>query len=166
MHVRLNAWFLSTSIVALVACSSDRDAPATAAEPRPTRAAAATSAPADPRSVLSVPPALAADPPGAAAPATVVPPGGAEAVAPTAPPSAPGAASSPPPAPREIEGLRITPNADGTIRIEGTDRWGGDATTTYESVEFLEPALPVLERSLTPAQVAGLTQLVAELRGR
>jgi hypothetical protein len=89
-------------------------------------------------------------------------------VTPPAPPE-PEAPAAPAPPPlgttRDLAGLRVTPNEDGTIRIEGTDRWGGDVSATYESVEFLAPALAVYERSLSEEQVAGLRALVDELRG-
>jgi len=86
---------------------------------------------------------------------------------PAAEPEPEPAAPAPPPlgTTRDLAGLRVTPNEDGTIRIEGTDRWGGDASATYESVEFLAPALAVYERSLSEEQVAALRALVDELRG-
>lgn len=79
------------------------------------------------------------------------------AVPPT--PEAPGE-----PRARDVAGLEVTVEPSGSIRIVGSDRFGGDASTVYESVEYLEGALPVLERSLTRAQVEGLRALVAELR--
>jgi hypothetical protein len=92
----------------------------------------------------------------------------------TEPAAAPAAAARPepeaapaPPAPgstRDIAGLRVTPNLDGTIRLEGTDVWGGDVSATYQSIGFLEPALEIYDRSLTPEQAAGLRALAAELR--
>ena len=99
-----------------------------------------------------------------AAPSTPVP-----AAAPASPPAADEAPAeaTPTPAPsatRDVAGLTITLGDDGSIRVQGTDRWGGDATTTYETVTFLEGALPTLERSLAPAQIEGLRALITEVR--
>jgi hypothetical protein len=67
---------------------------------------------------------------------------------------------------RDIAGLRVRIAPEGHIRLEGRDRWGGDVSTTYESVTWLERSLPALERSLTPAQMEGLRALVSALRAR
>lgn len=58
------------------------------------------------------------------------------------------------------DGLTLHRRDDGTLELRGSDRWGGRVDTTYESAEFLENALPVLERSITPEQAAALRRYV------
>jgi hypothetical protein len=76
-----------------------------------------------------------------------------------------------PPAPlprdrdRDVHGLTVKVNADDTIQVRGADRWGAPLETTYETAVFLRDALPTLERSLTPEQVAGLRTIVEEIQG-
>jgi len=68
------------------------------------------------------------------------------------------------PADVDVGGLTLRRLDDGRIEMRGTDRWGGSVDTTYESAEYLENALPVLERSLTPEQSAAIRDYVGSLR--
>lgn len=72
----------------------------------------------------------------------------------SADPAAPGPkATTPADAP-----VMLTPNADGTIRLQYTDRWGASFDATYESAEFLRRALPTLKRSLSEPRFTELEQ--------
>jgi hypothetical protein len=80
------------------------------------------------------------------------------------PPSAQGSAAS---APKPKPGDRIDAHGivldfvdGGAIKLSGRDRWGNALDTTYENIEFLRKALPVLERSVTAEQAAGLRAVV------
>lgn len=64
---------------------------------------------------------------------------------------------------RDIHGIHITLNDDGTISLSGTDKWGSPLDTVYADKDYFQNAVPVLERSVTEEQYAGLTALVAEL---
>jgi hypothetical protein len=58
--------------------------------------------------------------------------------------------------------LTVVGRDDGTISLAGVDRWGHRLDVVYESRDFLEKAVPSLERSLTAEQV---TQLKAAIKG-
>ena len=59
----------------------------------------------------------------------------------------------------DVHGLTVKMLDGGVIELTGKDRWGAPLDTTYENIEFLRNALPVLERSVTPEQAAGLQML-------
>ena len=58
----------------------------------------------------------------------------------------------------------VTRNHDRTIVVSGVDRWGQPFATTYESLDYLERALPALDRMVSPANVLELERRVKELR--
>lgn len=58
----------------------------------------------------------------------------------------------------------VARNQDGTVVVTGVDRWGQQFSTTYETVDYLERALPALERALSPANFIELGLRVKELR--
>ena len=60
----------------------------------------------------------------------------------------------------DVHGIVITFQDGGLIALSGRDKWGNALDTTYENSEFLRKALPVLERSITDEQAAGLRALV------
>jgi hypothetical protein len=93
----------------------------------------------------------------AAAPVTPVP-----AVTPVVPAQA-AAAAKDAGAAQVPSGLALDAAADGTIRLTGKDRWGGQIDTAYESLEYLNNALPVLKRSLTDEQSRALDALIEGL---
>jgi hypothetical protein len=64
---------------------------------------------------------------------------------------------------RDIHGLEVTLNDDGTIALRGVDRWGSRLDTLYADKEYFGNAVPVLERSVTPEQNEGLRALLEEL---
>lgn len=73
----------------------------------------------------------------------------------------PPAATRPKPGDRvDVHGIVVRFLDSGAVEITGRDRWGNPVDTTYESVEFLRNALPVLERSVSPEQAAGLKALL------
>lgn len=90
-----------------------------------------------------------------------------------APPSGVAAESSeerlvPPPAakvttPADAPPPTVTRSADGTVKLEGLDRWGNRIEATYESVDWLEKALPVLARGLSEQNAAELEKRVKAL---
>lgn len=84
--------------------------------------------------------------------ATPAPAGSAQAVAakPAAPPEGP-------------VPLSLVRNSDGTVQVKGADRWGKAIDVTYESVEWLKKAVPVVSRGLAPEQAAQLEKDVAGL---
>ncbi|MDP1914689.1 MAG: hypothetical protein Q8L14_00495 [Myxococcales bacterium] len=47
--------------------------------------------------------------------------------------------------------------------MKGADRWGKAIDVTYESVEWLKKAVPVVSRGLAPEQAAQLEKDVAGL---
>lgn len=59
-----------------------------------------------------------------------------------------------------LHGLTVSYIDGARIHVAGDDRWGTPLDTTYESVEFLRNALPVLERSITAEQLADLRALI------
>jgi hypothetical protein len=61
----------------------------------------------------------------------------------------------------DVQGISVKYLDGGAIQISGRDRWGNALDTTYENVEFLRNALPVLERSVTAEQATGLRALIA-----
>lgn len=61
----------------------------------------------------------------------------------------------------DVHGIVVKFLEDGMIQIRGRDRWGNALDTTYQNVEFLRNALPVLERSISTDQAAGLRALLA-----
>ncbi len=65
----------------------------------------------------------------------------------------------------DLAGLSVNVSDDGTIRLSGADRWGGRIDTTYQNVEYLSNAIPVLKRSLTDEQGGALDAFVGELSG-
>lgn len=64
---------------------------------------------------------------------------------------------------RDIHGLRVTVNDDGTIAIQGVDRWGGRLDTVYADTTYFRNAVPVLKRSVTEEQGTGLDELLETL---
>jgi hypothetical protein len=60
-----------------------------------------------------------------------------------------------------VDGIGVELLENGELRLIGTDSWGKPLDTTYENIGFFRDALPVLERSLTPKQIASLRALVA-----
>jgi len=61
----------------------------------------------------------------------------------------------------DVHGISVTFLNGGTIELAGPDRWGVPLDTTYENADFLRDALPVLERSMTTEQAAGLRALIS-----
>ena len=61
----------------------------------------------------------------------------------------------------DVHGIGVAILEDGAIQLTGTDRWGSPLDTTYENIDFMRNALPVLERSVTPEQAASLRSLIA-----
>lgn len=61
----------------------------------------------------------------------------------------------------DVHGIVVEMLDGGTIQLTGTDRWGARLDTTYENLEFMRNALPVLERSVTPEQASRLRALIA-----
>jgi hypothetical protein len=59
---------------------------------------------------------------------------------------------------------KLTRNADGTLRLEFTDRWGKPFDATYENEEFFKRAVPVIHRSMTDEQVAHLENQLSARR--
>ena len=59
----------------------------------------------------------------------------------------------------DVHGITVRFLADGGVQIRGNDRWGNSFDATYESLEYFRGALPVLERSVTPEQAAGLRKI-------
>jgi hypothetical protein len=64
---------------------------------------------------------------------------------------------------RDIHGLLVTVNEDGSIAIQGADRWGGRLDTVYADATYFRNAVPVLQRSVTEEQGAGLEALLESL---
>jgi hypothetical protein len=78
-------------------------------------------------------------------------------------PAAPAAPVAQPPKPGDrfdLQGLSVRFLDGGFVELRGRDRWGQPLDTTYESVDFLRKALPVLERSVSAEQAAGLRALL------
>lgn len=61
----------------------------------------------------------------------------------------------------DVHGIAVKFLEGGAIELRGKDRWGNALDTTYENIEFLRNALPVLERAVTPEQAAGLRALLS-----
>jgi hypothetical protein len=61
----------------------------------------------------------------------------------------------------DAAGLTLRLHDNGHVTLLGKDRWGGAIDTTYENRDFLLKALPVLERSIGPEQVAALRRALA-----
>ncbi len=86
---------------------------------------------------------------------------GAARPAPTPAPAASPRVQPPKPGDRvDVHGIVVTFLDGGSIAISGRDRWGHALDTTYENVEFFRNALPVLERSISADQAAGLRALL------
>ena len=66
---------------------------------------------------------------------------------------------------RDLAGLSVKVGADGSITVSGEDRWGEKLDTTYENLEFLTNALPVLKRTITEEQGRALDQAGAAVAG-
>ena len=64
---------------------------------------------------------------------------------------------------RDIHGLRVTLNDDGSITLSGVDRWGARLDTTYADATYFRNAVEVLKRSITEEQGAGLDAYLTEL---
>jgi hypothetical protein len=63
----------------------------------------------------------------------------------------------------EVEGLRAERLPNGQVRVTGVDQWGGKIETTYENAKFFRESLPVLSRSVKPAQAAALQKLASSI---
>lgn len=85
-----------------------------------------------------------------------------EAPAAAAAPAAPPPAAAPVPAEEVV--LKVEPQSDGTLKLTAKDRWGAPIDTVYESLTFLENAVPTLERGLTPEQTQKLKAEVQRLK--
>ena len=85
-----------------------------------------------------------------------------EAVEPR-PATPPQAANAAPPTTSIGSALSLTRNSDGTVRLKGSDRWGKQIDVTYENVDWLKKAVPVVSRGLLPEQVAQLDKDIAAL---
>jgi hypothetical protein len=75
----------------------------------------------------------------------------------------PAVAAAPQPKPGDrvdVHGIVVKFLDGGAVAISGKDRWGNALDTTYENAEFFRNALPVLERSVTAEQAAGLRALI------
>lgn len=59
--------------------------------------------------------------------------------------------------------LALVRNSDGTVQLKGSDRWGKPIDVTYENVEWLKKAAPVVSRGLAPEQAAQLEKDLAGL---
>ena len=94
-------------------------------------------------------------PPAVEAPAVASGAAHAPAASPASHPAAPAATRV-----VNADGLTLEFLADGRVSFKGNDQWGGRLDTTYETVEYLRKALPVLGRSVTPAQAAALEKAV------
>lgn len=79
---------------------------------------------------------------------------------PEPPPAAPTAQQPKPGDRADVHGIVVKFTDGGAVEISGRDRWGNALDTTYENVEFFRNALPVLERSVSAEQAAGLRALV------
>jgi hypothetical protein len=82
-----------------------------------------------------------------------------------APPLAAPVAQQPKPGDRvDVHGITVKFLDGGTIELSGRDRWGNALDTTFETIEYFRNALPVLERSVTAEQAAGLRALIPSAR--
>jgi hypothetical protein len=80
--------------------------------------------------------------------------------APSPPPiAAPRTPGPKPGEPVDVHGITVTFRADGTVVLHGKDRWNNALDTEYENAAFFKNALPVLARSVTAEQAAGLQAL-------
>ena len=61
----------------------------------------------------------------------------------------------------DVNGIVVEHEDNGLIKLTGQDRWGKPLAQTFENIEFLRKALPVLEQSVTAEQAAGLRALVS-----
>ncbi len=59
----------------------------------------------------------------------------------------------------DVAGISVTFLAGSRIEITGRDRWNNPLDATYENADYFRNALPVLARSLTDLQAAGLRAL-------
>jgi hypothetical protein len=59
----------------------------------------------------------------------------------------------------DVHGIDVKFLAGGGIEITGRDRWNNPFDTTYENAEYFRNALPVLARSVSDQQAAGLRAL-------
>lgn len=80
-----------------------------------------------------------------------------------APASAAPVAAKPAAPPEGPVPLALVRNSDGTVQLKGSDRWGKPIDVTYENVEWLKKAVPVVSRGLAPEQVAQLEKDLAGL---
>ncbi len=75
-----------------------------------------------------------------------------------------------PPAPERVEhvsadGIEARLLSDGSVRLEGIDRFGQTLSVTYADASYFRNAVPVLARSLTPAQADALRAFAEQLPG-
>jgi hypothetical protein len=61
----------------------------------------------------------------------------------------------------DIHGISVAFVEGGHVEVRGRDRWGRPLDTTFENIDFLRRALPVLARSITDEQANGLRMFVA-----
>ncbi len=61
--------------------------------------------------------------------------------------------------PIDVHGIAVRFLEDGTVEIAGTDRWGNGIDTKFENVDYFRGSIPVLERSVTAEQAAGLRRV-------
>ncbi len=81
------------------------------------------------------------------------------------PAAAPAPVVAPPAAAAPVEvALSVEAQPDGTLKLVAKDRWGGSLDGVYENVQFLESAVPTLERGLDEGQAAKLKAEVKRLK--
>jgi len=68
------------------------------------------------------------------------------------------------PGTRNAAGIRVEFLPSGGVTVRGADRWGHPQNFTYESATFFRNAVPVLVRSVTPAQATALQGIADELQ--
>jgi hypothetical protein len=152
-------------LLAAAAAACNRSPDRSARAPAPSVAAA----PAPPRPAAPAAPAPAPAPAPARAgftPPTPAMPQGfpLPPVAPAVDAGAADAAVGDVPPARRVEarpGMQAAVQRDGTVRLRGTDVWGNAVDTSYESCTFYVRALPVLRRTVTPAQMVALSRVCA-----
>lgn len=79
----------------------------------------------------------------------------------TPPPTAPARAAPKPGDIVDAHGITVKFLDGGALELVGKDQWGAAFDTTYENIDFVRKALPVLDRSVTPDQAAALHALLA-----
>lgn len=60
-------------------------------------------------------------------------------------------------------GLEVRIGNDGTVIVDGIDRWGNEVHTTYADADYFRNAVPVLMRSSTEEQQTALTAALEAL---